>query len=64
MVRARAKLAGGGVRHGRSVAGWGCVGKWFAAEVVVLIAAGELSPTEVEKALDWQTNALHKGPLT
>ena len=27
--RASAKLAGGGVRHGRSVAAWGRVGKWF-----------------------------------
>ena len=29
-----------------------------------MIAAGELSPAEAQKALDRLTNALHKGPLT
>ena len=36
----------------------------FLAEVARLVAAGELSPIEAEKALDRLTNALHKGPLT
>ena len=36
----------------------------FRAEVERMIAAGELSPTEAEKALDQLTNAMHKRPLT
>ena len=42
-VRARAKLAGGEVRHGRSVAGWGRVGKW------------DCNPSgEAERQQNWQ----------
>ena len=34
----------------------------FRAEVARLVAAGELSPIEADKALDRLTYTLHKGP--